>query len=73
MTRDTFIFVLLLAVLIGLLVYYRRWEAKRLRLKSLDAMSPGLRQEIQEERESNLQKKTKFDEALQKANVVPRH
>ena len=67
MTRETVIFLVLLAVLTGLLVYYRRWEGRRMRQKTLDAMSPELRNEIEEERQINQEKKQKFEEAMKKA------
>jgi hypothetical protein len=52
---------------VGLLVYYRYREAKRLKQRTYDAMSPELRQEIDRERRENLEKRQKFMDAMDKA------
>ncbi len=67
MIREAILFIALMVVLVGLLLYYRRWEERRLRQKTLEAMSPELRQEIEEERRVNLEKKMKFEDAMKKA------
>ena len=67
-TREIVLFALSIAVLVFLLVRYRRWESKRLKQRTLEAMSPGLRSEIEEEKRVNLEKKRKFLEAMNKAS-----
>lgn len=66
-TRDIVLFVVLVIGLLAILVWWRRGESKRMKQKVLDAMSPGLRSEIEEERRTNLDKKKKFEEAMRKA------
>ena len=66
-TRDIVLFVVLFIGLLAILVWWRRGESKRMKQKVLEAMSPELRSEIQEERRINLDKKTKFEDALRKA------
>ena len=65
--REIILFAALLAVLVGLLVVYRRMESKRMGKKALDAMSPALRKEIEQERFENLEKKRKFAKAMREA------
>lgn len=67
MTRDWILFGLLLAVLIALLVWWRRQEAKHLKRRVYEAMSPELRHEIDEERRMNQEKQRKFQEAMKNA------
>ena len=67
MIREMILFILLLAVLIGLLIFFRRQEGRRLCMRTREALSPSLREEIEKERRENLLKKTKFEEAMQKA------
>ncbi len=67
MTRDWILFGLLLTVLIALLVWWRRQEAKHLKRRVYEAMSPELRHEIDEERRTNQEKQRKFKEAMKKA------
>ncbi|GEM_PF-3063554 len=64
MTREIVIFLLLLIALVLLLIYYRRSEKKYLNQRTLEAMSPDLREEIETERRTNLEKRQKFEEAL---------
>lgn len=68
--KESVVFFFLVAFLIGLLVYWRRWERRRMRQKTLDAMSPELRNEIEEERRINQEKKEKFEEAMRKATRI---
>lgn len=67
MTRDWVLFFLLLASLIALLIWWRRQEAKHLKKRVYEAMSPELRQEIDEERRTNQEKQRKFREAMKNA------
>ena len=67
-TRDIVLFVVLLIGLLAILVWWRRGESKRMKQNALEAMSPGLRSEIEEERRQSLEKKQKFDEAMKKAD-----
>ncbi len=66
--REIVLFIILLGTLVGLLITYRRMESKRMKKKILDAMSPSLRKEIEDERRQNLAKKQKFDEAMNVAS-----
>ncbi len=67
-THDIVLFVVLLVALIVILIWYRRQDSKRVKQKILEAMSPELRAEIEEERRVNTEKKRKFEEALSKAS-----
>lgn len=67
MTREIITFTLLFIALVGLMVFFRLRDRKRIRSRTLEAMSPGLREEIQKEREENREKKRKFEEAMKKA------
>lgn len=71
MTKEAILFLALLATLIGLLLFFRLAEGRRLRKKTLDAASPGLREEIEKERQENLEKKKKFEAAMKKAGDNP--
>jgi len=53
--------------MIALLVWWRRQEAKHLKKRVYEAMSPELRKEIDEERRINIDKQKKFQEAMKKA------
>jgi hypothetical protein len=53
---------------VGLLVYYRYTEAKKLKQRTYEAMSPELRAEIDRERRGNLEKRQKFLDAMDKAS-----
>ena len=66
-TREIVLFTLLLITLVGLMIYFRLAEGRRLKKKSLEAMSPDLREEIERERQENLEKKKRFEEAMKKA------
>lgn len=66
-TRDIVLFVVLFIGLLAILVWWRRGESKRMKQNGLEAMSPGLRAEIEEERRQNLEKRQKFEEAMKKA------
>lgn len=68
-TRDIIVFVVLLVALIALLVWYRRQDSRREKQKVLEAMSPELRKEIEDERRVNIEKKQKFEEAMKKASL----
>lgn len=68
MITDLLIFFGLVAVAIALLVGNRRREQKRLRMRTREALSPALKQEIESERAEALEKKKKFDEAMWKAS-----
>lgn len=70
-TRDIVLFVVLLIGLLAILVWWRRGESKRMKQKVLEAMSPGLRSEIEEERRVNLEKRQKFEEAMKKSGGGP--
>ena len=52
---------------VGLLVYYRYSEAKKLKQRTYESMSPELRDEIDRERRQNLEKRRKFTDAMEKA------
>lgn len=52
---------------VGMLVYFRYTESKRLKMRSYESMSPELRQEIDEERRINKRKQRLFLEAMEKA------
>lgn len=67
-TREIVLFTLLLVALVGLMIYFRLTERRRLQKRTLETMSPSLREEIEKERQENLEKKQKFDEAMQKAS-----
>lgn len=67
MVREIILFTVLLIFLVGLLIYFRRREGKYLRMKTREALSPALKEEVSREREENLEKKQKFEEALKKA------
>ncbi len=67
MIQEIIIFTVLLIALATLLIYIRRQEARHLKKRGLEAMSPELRHEIEEERKMNSGKKEKFDEAMKKA------
>lgn len=54
-------------MLIALLVWWRRQEAKHLKRRVYEAMSPELRHEIDEERRVNQEKQRKFQEAMKNA------
>lgn len=56
-------------LLVLVLIQYRRWENKRLKQRTYEAMSPGLRSEIDEERRQNLKKRQKFMDAMDKAST----
>ena len=60
-TRDIVLFVVLFIGLLAILVWWRRGESKRMKQNGLEAMSPGLRAEIEEERRQNLEKRQKFE------------
>ena len=67
MIYEVVALIVLLIALTTLLVATRRQEGKHLKKKGLEAMSPELRGEIEEERKTNLGKKERFEEALRKA------
>jgi len=67
MTREIILFTVLLILLVGLLVYFRRREGKYLRRKTRESLSPSLKEEIAREREDNREKKQRFEEALKRA------
>ena len=68
MTRDIVLLTLLFVGIVSLLIYFRRREARLLKKKVIDSMSPELRAEIEEERRTNLERKRKFEEALKRAD-----
>lgn len=70
-TREWIGLIFSIVFLLGILVQYRRWERKRLKQRTYDAMSPELRSQIDEERRVNLEKKQKFMEAMDKAGGGP--
>jgi hypothetical protein len=68
MTTRDWVGLIFSVVLLGFLLFqYRRWETKRMKQRTYEAMSPGLRGEIDDERQRNLQKKQKFMDAMDKA------
>ncbi len=67
MTREVFSLVFLFLSLMGLLFYLRRREGRYLKKKTVETLSQSLREEIDKERQTNLEKKKKFEEALRKA------
>lgn len=66
-TREWIGLIFSIVILVLLLVQYRRWESKRTKQRTYEAMSPRLRQEIDEERRMNLKKKQKFTQAMDEA------
>jgi predicted Holliday junction resolvase-like endonuclease len=67
MTKEIVLFTVLLIILVALLIYFRRRESKYLRAKTREALSHTLKEEIEQERQQNLEKKQKFEEAMKKA------
>lgn len=67
MGRDGWLFIVLTLGFLGVLVYLRLKENKKLKLRTLEAISPALREEIEIERQQNIEKRRKFENALQKA------
>ncbi|HSA58102.1 MAG TPA: hypothetical protein VLJ37_00245 [bacterium] len=53
---------------VGLLVYYRYNESKKMKQRTYEAMSPDLRDEINRERRQNLEKRRKFTDAMDRAS-----
>lgn len=71
MTREIILFVLLLVALMGLVVYYRVRDQRHLKKRTAETLSPALREEIAKERQENLEKRQKFEEAMRKAGKGP--
>jgi uncharacterized protein YpmB len=67
MTREIIVFTILLVALVVITFLFFWRDRKRTRTGTLEAMSADLRSEIQEERQVNLEKKNKFEEAMKKA------
>ena len=67
MTYELFIFVGLSIVLLGFLVYLRRKESQYLKKSTKETLSSELYEEIEKEREINLEKKHKFEEIMKEA------
>lgn len=67
MTIEFWILGGLLAGLAGLLIWFRRRDAARLKRRTREVLSPRLQREIEAERTENLEKKRKFEAALKAA------
>jgi uncharacterized protein HemX len=65
--RILWVVGILLVLLIGLVVYFFIGQRKYLHKKTSETMSKDLWQDIQQEREENLQRKKSFQEKLEKA------
>ena len=58
--------LLLLVFTIGIFIVDRRYERK----KTSEAFSPGLKAEIEQEREEGLERHTKFEKAIERAKIA---
>jgi hypothetical protein len=58
---------LLTVVALALLIFNYSRDRKYLKKKTSEAMSRGLKEEIEEEREESLRRKKEFDEAMKEA------
>ncbi len=73
MIKDAWIAGGLLVFLLGLGFVFRRQDNRRLKSRVLEAMSPSLRNEIEEERRLALERKNKFEEILLKSGQKRLH
>ncbi len=58
--------LLLLGFVIGMFIMDRRYERK----KTSEAFSPGLKAEIDQEREEGLERHVQFEKALERAKIA---
>lgn len=60
------LFLALAGLLVVGLVFYRIRDVRYLKKRTREALSPALSEEIAKERETNLEKRRKFAEAMKK-------
>ncbi len=62
--QEILIFILIVMVLLGGVIYFRIRENRFLKKKTKEALSKRLQEEIEKERSENIRKKEKFETIL---------